>query len=78
MSFNNFGNFPPVILFVVLVWSAFWKVLALWRASKNNQKYWFIALFLLNTIGIADILYLFYFAKKKITLKDIKTSNFLP
>lgn len=41
------------------------KALALWRASHNEQKIWFGALLILNTIGMLDLTYLFYFSKSK-------------
>ncbi|MBI2621381.1 MAG: hypothetical protein HYW63_01890 [Candidatus Levybacteria bacterium] len=68
----------PLILMALLIWSMFWKILALWRASKGDQKYWFIALLLLNTFGILEIVYLFRFAKNKLTLADLRSGNFLP
>ncbi|PJE68563.1 hypothetical protein COU96_03250 [Candidatus Shapirobacteria bacterium CG10_big_fil_rev_8_21_14_0_10_38_14] len=49
---------------LILAWSLVWKGWALWRASKNDQKYWFIALLLLNTVGILEIIYLTFFQKK--------------
>ena len=38
---------------------------ALWKAAKNSHKKWFIALFLLNTLSILEILYIFVFSKRK-------------
>jgi hypothetical protein len=35
-----------------------WRGMALWRAGRNNQKNWFIALLLINSIGILPIIYL--------------------
>lgn len=32
--------------------------LALWKSSKNNQKVWFWALLIFNTLGILPIIYL--------------------
>ncbi len=52
----------PVIYFV-FIWTLFWKGFGLWYAGKNKQKYWFIAMFLLNTVGILPIIYLFIFSK---------------
>lgn len=52
----------PTIYFL-LVWVIFWRGLGLWHAGKNRQKSWFIALFVLNTIGILPIIYLFFFSK---------------
>ena len=50
----------------VTIWAAIWKGFALWRAAKNSQMYWFIALLIFNTVGILEILYLFVFSKKAI------------
>ena len=58
----------PLIL-IIVTWSMFWKGLALWRASKDNQRYWFIALLIINTLGILEITYLLFFAKDKKFLK---------
>jgi hypothetical protein len=64
-------NMPPLIVYVIMVWSIIWKGLALWHSSKNNQRNWFIVLLVINTIGILDIIYLFRFCKKRLTLKDL-------
>lgn len=53
----------------LIVWSLFWKGWALWRAAKNDSKGWFIALLILNTLGILEILYIFVFGKKKASRK---------
>lgn len=49
---------------LILLWSFFWKMIALWRAANLQQKYWFVALFLINTMGILEIIYIFFIAKK--------------
>lgn len=53
------------VLLPVLVWILFWKGCSLWIAVKNDQKGWFLALLVLNTVGILEIIYIFYVAKKK-------------
>ncbi|MBU1557636.1 hypothetical protein KKC45_01615 [Patescibacteria group bacterium] len=55
----------PTILFLIMLWVLPWKGYALWRAAKNGQPKWFIALFLLNTLAILDIIYIFVVNKKK-------------
>ncbi len=57
----------PIFVFLILAWTLPWKGVALWRAAKNDRKGWFVALFLLNTLAILDILYIFVFDKKKST-----------
>lgn len=54
-----------IALIVILLWSIYWKGLALWKAAHNNSKPWFVALLLINTIGILEILYIYIFSKKK-------------
>lgn len=54
-----------VVLTIVAIWSIIWKGFALWRASRNYQKIWFVVLLGVNTVGILEILYLFYFSRKK-------------
>jgi hypothetical protein len=40
------------------VWELTWKGFALWRAAKNNSKYWFIPLLIINSMGLLPIIYL--------------------
>ena len=63
----------PVLLTIFFVWSLLWKGLALWRAANLKQRNWFISILILNTLGIVEIVYLFKFAKKPLTVKEIKT-----
>lgn len=58
------------VLFAILIWTLPWKGIALWKAAKNNHKKWFVVLLVLNTLALLEIVYIFYFAKKK----DIKPS----
>ncbi|EKD86931.1 MAG: hypothetical protein ACD_37C00097G0002 [uncultured bacterium] len=75
---NPLPGLNPIVIMLILLWSMLWKTLALWRASKGDQRYWFIALLLLNTFGLLELIYLFKFAKIKLTLEDLKKGNFLP
>ena len=53
------------IIFLAILWALPWKGVALWKAAKNNQKMWFVVLFLFNTLAILEILYIFVFSRKK-------------
>jgi len=53
------------LFFLLVAWSLAWKGVALWRAARNNQMYWFVALMLINTVGILEIIYIYVFAKKR-------------
>lgn len=52
-------------LWLILLWVLPWKGTALWKAAKNGHKKWFIALLLVNTMAILEIIYIFYFSQKK-------------
>lgn len=56
-------GFNSVLFFSVLLWSIVWKGIALWRAGRNSQPGWFIALLIINTAGIFEIIYLAFFQK---------------
>jgi len=71
--FSNFDYGSPLSVAVIFAWSMFWKGISLWRAGKENQRNWFIALLLINTIGILEIIYLFRFAKRRLTLDELKS-----
>jgi hypothetical protein len=71
---DSFSSLNPIagIFFVFLtIWSLMWKGAALWTAVSNKQKYWFIAVLVLNTAGLLEIVYLFFYAKKRLKLKEI-------
>lgn len=51
-----------LLFFALSVWSLVWKGIALWKSAHNNQRNWFIALLAINTLGILEIVYIFYFS----------------
>lgn len=55
------GGMPWASPFFILLmlWSLFWKGLALWHSSQRQRGWWFIALLVINTAGILEIVYLF-------------------
>ena len=54
----------PVVLAAVVIWSLIWKGLALWRAARAQQPAWFVALLVVNTAGLLEIVYLLFFAPR--------------
>jgi len=55
---------------ILIIWTAVWKAIALWKSARNNHLVIFIILTVLNTVGIAEIIYLVYLyliAKNKIS-----------
>ena len=53
-----------LVLVAIVAWSVFWKGLALWKAARGKQKYWFIVILLLNSLGLLEIIFLAFFQKK--------------
>lgn len=71
MDTNAFINQNWWLLILGLIWSIGWKGWALWIAAKKDQKVWFVVFLIVNTIGILEIFYIFYFSKQS----QIKSSN---
>ncbi len=68
MDFGGFcAGLPTVTWFTILavVWTMPWKGVALWRAAGNRHLWWFIAIFILNTLAVLEIIYIFAFSRKK-------------
>ena len=52
------------VFYLLISWSIIWKGLALWRAARLKQIGWYIALLIINTVGIFEIIYLLATNKK--------------
>lgn len=62
---QRFVTLHPFLSLIILIWLFYWKGAALWKAAKNNQLYWFMALLIISTFGILEILYIYIFSKKR-------------
>lgn len=51
--------------FLLVLWSIFWKGLALWHSGRRGEPWWFVAFLFINTVGILEIIYLFLIIKLK-------------
>ena len=60
---SNWVGTHPFLVALVTIWALIWKGLALWKAAGLRQKYWFIAILIVNTLGLLEIIYLFFVAK---------------
>ena len=58
------NGFPVWLIVLIVLWSIPWKGLALWKAAQLSHKKWFIILLVLNTLGILDIIYIRFVARK--------------
>ena len=69
------GGLPvqqAVLFYLISIWSLIWKGIALWRAANLKQRNWFIVMLILNLFGLLEIIYLFRFAKKRMTFEELK------
>ncbi|MDD4351616.1 MAG: DUF5652 family protein [Candidatus Gracilibacteria bacterium] len=64
MLTETFSNTTWILITLAVLWSIPWKAVALWQAARNSHKGWFIALLIINTVGILEIIYIFGFSKK--------------
>ncbi len=64
MNPTGIPDFPTWLMVLILLWSIPWKGVALWKAARLSHKKWFILLLIVNTIGILDIVYIRFIARK--------------
>ena len=64
---ENFLSQNQWLVWLVLLWTLPWKGVALWRAARSGQRNWFIALLVVNTLAVLEILYIFIFSRRKKT-----------
>ncbi len=57
MDLNLLTNSSWLLLAIVM-WELVWKGLALYRAARSDQKYWFAAILFINSAGLLPIVYL--------------------
>lgn len=65
MNLDQFLLQNSWLIILLVLWTLPWKGVALWKSARNSDKWWFIALLIINTLGILEILYIYIFSKKK-------------
>ncbi|MFZ2190478.1 MAG: DUF5652 family protein [Candidatus Magasanikiibacteriota bacterium] len=53
------------IIILLIIWSAIWKGIAMWKAARNNHLGWFIAFMIINTLGILELIYIYVISKRQ-------------
>jgi NADH:ubiquinone oxidoreductase subunit 6 (subunit J) len=75
MGFGMFsilaGILGLLILFIVIGLKGF----ALWHAARRDEKWWFVALLIINTFGILEICYLLFVVGLWDKKNNYKTHN---
>ncbi|MDD5331535.1 MAG: DUF5652 family protein [Candidatus Nanoarchaeia archaeon] len=54
-----------VLIILLVVWDLIIRGIGLWKAANNKHTAWFIALMVLNTVGILPLIYVLFFSKPK-------------
>jgi methionyl-tRNA synthetase len=63
------------ILIVIVIWSAIWKLIALWKSARKGHIVWFIVLAIVNTVGILEILYVYIFSEMNFKKDSVKKKD---
>jgi hypothetical protein len=53
------------LIALLILWTLPWKGVALWKAARNKSIAWFVLIFVINTLGLLEIIYIFFFSKEK-------------
>lgn len=72
---QEFLNQYPWLIPVLQIWTIPWKGFALWLAAKKDEKWWFIAMLLINTAGLVEIVYIFAIAKYRFPFLNKRIHN---
>ena len=51
-----------ILFFAVIIWALAWKGFALWRAARENKR-WFIIILVANSAGFLELVYLYWKTK---------------
>ncbi len=67
---SNLGTnaLPGWIIAVVVllsIWGVIWKGIGLWHAGVDRNLLWFVLMFVLNTLGILEIVYIFAISRPR-------------
>lgn len=60
---------------LILLWVLPWKGVALWKSARNGHKFWFIALLIVQTFAVLDIIYIFIVDRKKVKQMPLKLDD---
>jgi hypothetical protein len=51
-------------IIILLIFIIILKAIVLWHSARRGQKIWFIAILILNTLGLLEITYLIIYRKQ--------------
>lgn len=77
---ENFSLFVTSVanrpyLYILLLADLVLRGIALWRSSRKDQKIWFVALLIVNSLGILPLVYLFLNREKGVSHKTTRKTG---
>lgn len=72
--FENPKNLYLISL-VIFFWALPWKAWALWRSARKGQPVWFLALLIIQSAAILDLLYILLFSRDRERKEEIPSKN---
>ena len=72
--YQNSALFVTLII-ILIIWTAIWNGIGLWWAGKNQQKVWFVFMFIFNTAGLLSIAYLLWGKPQQVTNEKQKVKR---
>ncbi len=75
MSIQSFFSAHPLVVAILVLWSLAWKGLALWKSAQLSHKTWFVVMLIANTMGLLEIIYIFFIAKKYEVVTEIQSNE---
>lgn len=58
MYLENLETWQISLILLAALWEIVWKGIALWRAALNGHKGWFVAMLVINSVGLLPLIYL--------------------
>ena len=53
------------VILVIALWTIPWKGVALWKAARKGDRWWFVILLIVNDLAILELVYIFVFSKRR-------------
>lgn len=64
MTYSVFSPQSALGLILLALWVLPWKGVALWKAAKRHEVWWFVAILVLNTLALLEIFYIFVWTQR--------------
>lgn len=72
--FTTYPHLATTILILVVI-DLVLKGFALWRAARNKHRAWFIAVLVINSVGVLPLIYLLMVRKEKRETNTIEADS---